>query len=174
MGKEKSKKRRRSSCSSSSSSDSDASREKKKLRKLKKKLKKEKKKTERALKKKLKEEKKRLKKKQRSKSTSLSRDDSNAKDGAVSTDIPLELMEKSKAMAPMTKEEWEKRQSVVRKVLDEETGRYRLSYQSYTFTHNNFYYSSVIFQCHIVYTNLLFNFIMNIPSVESYFQVNKR
>lgn len=40
------------------------------------------------------------------------------------------LMEKSKAMAPMTKEEWEKRQSVVRKVLDEESGRYRLFYQS--------------------------------------------
>lgn len=39
-------------------------------------------------------------------------------------------MEKSKAMAPMTKEEWEKKQSVVRKVLDEETGRYRLSYLS--------------------------------------------
>ncbi|KAJ8719177.1 hypothetical protein PYW07_016733 [Mythimna separata] len=124
MGKEKSKKRRRSSCSSSSSSD--ASREKKKLRKLKKKLKKEQKKTEKALKKKLKEEKKRLKKKQRSKSTSRSRDGSNAKEAAASADIPLELMEKSKAMAPMTKEEWEKRQSVVRKVLDEESGRYRL------------------------------------------------
>ncbi|KAJ8724275.1 hypothetical protein PYW08_015749 [Mythimna loreyi] len=124
MGKEKSKKRRRSSCSSSSSSDT--SREKKKLRKLKKKLKKEQKKTERALKKKLKEEKKRLKKKQRSKSTSRSRDGSNAKEAAASADIPLELMEKSKAMAPMTKEEWEKRQSVVRKVLDEESGRYRL------------------------------------------------
>uniref|UniRef100_A0A2A4J5C7 ADP-ribosylation factor-like protein 6-interacting protein 4 n=1 Tax=Heliothis virescens TaxID=7102 RepID=A0A2A4J5C7_HELVI len=124
MGKEKSKKRRRSSSSSSSSSDTD--REKKKLRKLKKKIKKEKKKTEKALKKKLKEEKKRLLKKQRSKSTSRSRDGSNAKDGAASADIPLELMEKSKAMAPMTKEEWEKRQSVVRKVLDEESGRYRL------------------------------------------------
>lgn len=43
----------------------------------------------------------------------------------------VDLMEKSKAMAPMTKEEWEKRQSVVRRVLDEETGRYRLSYHSY-------------------------------------------
>lgn len=39
-------------------------------------------------------------------------------------------MEKSKAMAPMTKEEWEQRQSVVRRVMDEETGRYRLSYLS--------------------------------------------
>ncbi|XP_050680200.1 ADP-ribosylation factor-like protein 6-interacting protein 4 isoform X2 [Leptidea sinapis] len=35
-------------------------------------------------------------------------------------------MEKSKAMAPMTKEEWEKKQSVIRRVLDEETGRHRL------------------------------------------------
>lgn len=41
------------------------------------------------------------------------------------------LMEKSKAMAPMTKEEWEKRQSIVRRVLDEDTGRYRLSYCFY-------------------------------------------
>ncbi|PZC78929.1 hypothetical protein B5X24_HaOG217019 [Helicoverpa armigera] len=125
MGKEKSKKRRRrSSTSSSSSSDSD--REKKKLRKLKKKIKKEKKKADRALKKKLKEEKKRFLKKRRSKSSSRNRDVNNAKDGDASADIPLELMEKSKAMAPMTKEEWEKRQSIVRKVLDEESGRYRL------------------------------------------------
>lgn len=43
----------------------------------------------------------------------------------------LELMEKAKAMAPMTKEEWEKKQNVVRRVLDEETGRYRLFYLSY-------------------------------------------
>lgn len=42
-------------------------------------------------------------------------------------------MEKSKAMAPMTKEEWEKKQSVVRKVLDEESGRYRLFYHSVFF-----------------------------------------
>ncbi|KOB77854.1 ADP-ribosylation factor-like protein 6-interacting protein 4 [Operophtera brumata] len=107
MGKVKSKKRNRStsndSCSSSSSSDS--STEKKKIRKLKKKLKKEQKRIDRALKKKLKEEKKKLKKKITSSET---------------------LMEKSRAMAPMTKEEWEKRQSVVRRVLDEDTGRYRL------------------------------------------------
>ncbi|XP_075975960.1 ADP-ribosylation factor-like protein 6-interacting protein 4 isoform X2 [Anticarsia gemmatalis] len=126
MGKEKSKKRRKSSSESSSSSSSDSSREKKKLRKLKKKLKKEQKKTEKALKKKIKEDKKKLKKKHRSKSTSQSRDDNAAAEENASADIPLELMEKSKAMAPMTKEEWEKRQSVVRKVLDEESGRYRL------------------------------------------------
>ncbi|XP_063627679.1 ADP-ribosylation factor-like protein 6-interacting protein 4 [Cydia splendana] len=123
MGKKKSKKRRRSSSSSSSSSSSDSSQEKKKLRKLKKKLKKEQKKTEKILKKKLKEEKKKLKKKQRSKSRS--RETSTSKQDAAA-DIPIELMEKSKAMAPMTKEEWEQKQSVVRRVLDEDSGRYRL------------------------------------------------
>ncbi|XP_053605170.1 ADP-ribosylation factor-like protein 6-interacting protein 4 [Plodia interpunctella] len=127
MGKEKSKKRRRSSSNndSSSSSSSDSSREKKKLRKLKKKLKKEQKKTEKVLKKKLKEERKKLKKKHRSKSSSLSRDEHKKLEDAPA-DIPIELMEKSKAMAPMTKEEWEQKQSVVRRVLDEDTGRYRL------------------------------------------------
>ena len=34
--------------------------------------------------------------------------------------------EPSRSLAPMTKEEWEKRQSVVRRVLDEDTGRMRL------------------------------------------------
>lgn len=55
-------------------------------------------------------------------------------------------MEKSKAMAPMTKEEWEQRQSVVKRVIDEETGRYRLSYLSdkvhcreYTYNSNSNY-----------------------------------
>lgn len=41
-------------------------------------------------------------------------------------EIPVEILEKSKAMAPMTKEEWEKRQSVIRRVYDETSGRYRL------------------------------------------------
>ncbi|KPJ13174.1 ADP-ribosylation factor-like protein 6-interacting protein 4 [Papilio machaon] len=124
MGKEKSKKRRRSTSSSESSSNSsssESSHERKKLRKLKKKLKREQKKTEKLLKKKLKEEKRKLKKKRRS--TSESKDSSTQE---ATADIPIELMEKSKAMAPMTKEEWEQRQSVVRRVMDEETGRYRL------------------------------------------------
>ncbi|XP_072949929.1 uncharacterized protein [Epargyreus clarus] len=130
MGKEKSKKRRRSSTSadsSSSSSSSDSEREKRKLRKLKKKLKKEQKRTEKLLKKKIKEEKKKMKKKRQSEQ------EDNFEDGPAA-DIPIELMEKSKAMAPMTKEEWEQRQSVIRRVLDEESGRYRLSYPSYKAT----------------------------------------
>ncbi|CAH0723550.1 unnamed protein product, partial [Brenthis ino] len=127
MGKVKSKKRHRSSSesSSSTSSSSDSDREsRKKLRKLKKKLKEAQKKTKKILKKKLKEEKKKLKKKSRE-DRSRSHDE-KPKDEGPSSDIPLELMEKSKAMAPMTKEEWEKRQSVIRRVQDEETGRYRL------------------------------------------------
>ncbi|CAH2040784.1 unnamed protein product, partial [Iphiclides podalirius] len=123
MGKEKSKKRRRSSSSqrSTNSSSSESSHERKKLRKLKKKLKREQKKTEKLLKKKLKEEKRKLKKKRRSNSESQE----SPKDEATA-DIPIELMDKSKAMAPMTKEEWEQRQSVVKRVIDDETGRYRL------------------------------------------------
>ncbi|XP_063705521.1 ADP-ribosylation factor-like protein 6-interacting protein 4 [Culicoides brevitarsis] len=39
--------------------------------------------------------------------------------------IPLDLMN-TKAKAPESREEYEKRQSVVRKVYDEETGRHRL------------------------------------------------
>ncbi|CAG9135588.1 unnamed protein product [Plutella xylostella] len=126
MGKDKTKKRRHSGSSSSGSSESsDSSQEKKKLRKLKKKLKKEQRKTEKILKKKLKEEKKKLKK-SKSKSKDRSSDASDHNTIGPAADIPIALMEKSKAMAPMTKEEWEKRQSIVRRVLDEETGRYRL------------------------------------------------
>ncbi|EFN84594.1 ADP-ribosylation factor-like protein 6-interacting protein 4 [Harpegnathos saltator] len=44
----------------------------------------------------------------------------------TTNEIASEMAEKAKAMAPMTKEEWEKRQSIVRKVYDKETGRYRL------------------------------------------------
>ncbi|CAK1541282.1 unnamed protein product [Leptosia nina] len=122
MGKKKMKSKiRGSSDTSSSSSESEQEKEKKKLRKLKKKLRREKKKTEKALKKKLKEEIKKLKKARRSSSRSV-----EARKDEISTDIPIELMEKSKAMAPMTKEEWEKKQSVVRRVLDEDSGRYRL------------------------------------------------
>ncbi|KAL4716266.1 hypothetical protein ACJJTC_014746 [Scirpophaga incertulas] len=129
MDKKKAKSSRRSSSSSSSSSNSsDSSREKKKLRKLKKKLKKERKRTEKILKRRLKEE----KRKKRRKTTSVSDRDDRSKDVIEETpaDIPIALMERSKAMAPMTKEEWDKRQSIIRKVLDEESGRYRLLYPS--------------------------------------------
>ncbi|XP_066591298.1 ADP-ribosylation factor-like protein 6-interacting protein 4 isoform X1 [Prorops nasuta] len=45
---------------------------------------------------------------------------------AVTPNVETELADKAKAMAPMTKEEWQKKQSIIRKVYDEETGRFRL------------------------------------------------
>uniref|UniRef100_A0A0A9YPC9 ADP-ribosylation factor-like protein 6-interacting protein 4 n=1 Tax=Lygus hesperus TaxID=30085 RepID=A0A0A9YPC9_LYGHE len=47
----------------------------------------------------------------------------------VGPQVPLDLpkMEEERPkMAPMTKEEWDKRQSVIRRVYDETTGRHRL------------------------------------------------
>ncbi|XP_018325744.2 ADP-ribosylation factor-like protein 6-interacting protein 4 [Agrilus planipennis] len=42
-------------------------------------------------------------------------------------DVPLALMDKpANDMTPMTKEQWEKRQSIVRRVYDEASGRHRL------------------------------------------------
>ncbi|KAI5695657.1 hypothetical protein M8J75_001502 [Diaphorina citri] len=40
--------------------------------------------------------------------------------------VPDSVIQKSKAMAPMSKEEWEKKQNEIRRVYDQETGRYRL------------------------------------------------
>ncbi|KAF5281082.1 hypothetical protein FQR65_LT14857 [Abscondita terminalis] len=44
----------------------------------------------------------------------------------TSADVPIYLMDKAKAMAPMTKEQWEEQQSAVKKVYDSSTGRQRL------------------------------------------------
>lgn len=114
-----------SSCSSRSSNLPKAKEKKKKLKKLEKK----KRMKEKKLKKKHKKEKRRLKKAAAAAMTSTE----NAKDvkHKVFRDKEPEepsdqlLMDRAKAMAPMTKEEWEKRQSVIRKVYDEETGRHR-------------------------------------------------
>ncbi|XP_044761466.1 ADP-ribosylation factor-like protein 6-interacting protein 4 isoform X2 [Coccinella septempunctata] len=73
------------------------------------------------------EEKKRKKKsKLISKTTKKKKPKKKPEDDGPSADIPLELMDKRKTLAPMTKEEWEKKQSVVRRVYDESTGRNRL------------------------------------------------
>jgi hypothetical protein len=46
--------------------------------------------------------------------------------GLPGPSVPAELLtEQAKARAPMTKEEWEKSQNVIRKVFDETTGRTR-------------------------------------------------
>ncbi|XP_043264772.1 ADP-ribosylation factor-like protein 6-interacting protein 4 isoform X3 [Colletes gigas] len=65
------------------------------------------------------------KKLKKSSSKKKSRNTDKSKE-SVSKDVVQDISEKSKAMAPMTKEEWEKKQSIVRRVYDEETGRYRL------------------------------------------------
>lgn len=95
--------------SSSSSSTSEERYERKKRKKEKRKLKKE--------------LKKQRKKEQEKKDKALKSPEAGDEE---CHDVPVALMEKAKAMAPITKEEWEKRQSVVRKVYDEESGRHRL------------------------------------------------
>jgi phosphatidate phosphatase PAH1 len=77
------------------------------------------------------EERRRLKKQKKlkraqKKSKKLKKIETPQKVEESSADIPLDLMTKAKAMAPMTKAEWEKSQSVVRRVHDESTGRHRL------------------------------------------------
>lgn len=47
-------------------------------------------------------------------------------DEGPSNDIPIDLMGQRNVMAPMTKEEWDKRQSVVKREYDPTTGRNRL------------------------------------------------
>lgn len=95
--------------SSSDSSDSEEERKKKK------KAKKEKKK----MKKEMKKEKKRKKKRdKRDKEEKERKKPKDTKSPPVNSD--------TKKMVPMTKEEWDKKQSVVRRVYDEDTGRNRL------------------------------------------------
>lgn len=65
------------------------------------------------------------KKKSKSKDKIHSSNTIKCKDDEDLFDVPLDLMDKSKSMAPMTKDEWEKRQSIVRRVYDETTGRHR-------------------------------------------------
>lgn len=105
------------SSSSESSSSSEDEKKRKKRKKIAKKLKKaEKKRKKKKLKKKLKKMKTRKEKPTKEKKK-IPKDKLEGNEPVV---------EKAKAMAPMTKEQWEKRQSVVRKVYDKETGRQRL------------------------------------------------
>jgi hypothetical protein len=93
-----------SSCTSSTSSDSY------KKAKLKKRKKKEKKIKEKIFKKNEIKEKKRK----------------TTEEKIFGPEVPNFLIQESKVRAPMTKEEWEKSQSSIRKVYDSETNRYRL------------------------------------------------
>lgn len=114
--------------SSSSSSSRASSTPKAKEKKHKKS---EKKKQKKKLKKKLKKEKRKLKKTAETPAAAtvtckdeIKVEDEKPKKPEEPTDRLM--LDRAKAMAPMTKEEWEKRQSVIRKVYDEETGRHRL------------------------------------------------
>ncbi|XP_033216410.1 ADP-ribosylation factor-like protein 6-interacting protein 4 isoform X2 [Belonocnema kinseyi] len=111
------------SSSSESSSSSEDEKKRKKRKKMAKKLKKaEKKRKKKKLKKKLKKMKTKKEKpvKDKKKVGKL------LEDGTTAVVEQPVVAEKAKAMAPMTKEQWEKKQSVVRKVYDKETGRQRL------------------------------------------------
>lgn len=46
-------------------------------------------------------------------------------EGVAGPMVPDCLLQKSKSMAPMSREEWETKQNEIRRVYDQETGRYR-------------------------------------------------
>jgi len=95
---------------------------KKKLaKKLKKKEKKKKKKKKKKLKRKLGKKLKNVVVEEKKVSTKIENDQDR-----LLNDISLEQSMRAKAMAPISKKEWEKRQSVVRRIYDETSGRHRL------------------------------------------------
>uniref|UniRef100_A0A8D8M554 ADP-ribosylation factor-like protein 6-interacting protein 4 n=1 Tax=Cacopsylla melanoneura TaxID=428564 RepID=A0A8D8M554_9HEMI len=129
-----------SSSSSSPSSSSSSDEKQRKTKHKKKKLKKEEKKKKIELLNKKHEETKQWKcadedsgkkncddfsyDKKRIKKIKLSNNEAAA---SVPGPFPTEnLLQKSKAMAPMSREEWAKKQNEIRRVYDQETGRYRL------------------------------------------------
>lgn len=105
----KKKRDRHTSSETSSVSDSSLSSEEKKHRAKKHK------------KKKLKEKLKKQKKKSKAKD-----EEGSENECVIGPAIPNNLVEQSRRMAPETREEWEKRQNVIKRVYDEQTGRYRL------------------------------------------------
>ncbi|XP_037091898.1 ADP-ribosylation factor-like protein 6-interacting protein 4 isoform X2 [Pollicipes pollicipes] len=114
MSKTCDKRCRSSSGSSSTSSSSSSSDEERRRKVQKKRAKKEKKR--------LKKAKKKLKKLQKQMSVSTSKASSDEE--VIGPMVPAAGV--GQAMKPMTKEEWEKQQSEVRRVTDPETGRSRL------------------------------------------------
>lgn len=123
---ETSKKRRKSSETSSNSEDEDKIKAKKIIEKKKRRhsVSHSSDSSSESRKKKHKRKKSKKHKKEKKKSKDKKRKDSP--EAVVGPEVPEELLQKSKNMAPMTKEEWEKQQSVVKRVYDEETGRHRL------------------------------------------------
>ena len=91
-------------------------------------MKKKAKRKRKKLKKKLKKEKKSLIKAEQQQllQTAEKLKEKKSKKKEIEIECGPVVPEPSRSLAPMTKEEWEKRQSVVRRVLDEDTGRMRL------------------------------------------------
>uniref|UniRef100_A0A1B6LI92 ADP-ribosylation factor-like protein 6-interacting protein 4 n=1 Tax=Graphocephala atropunctata TaxID=36148 RepID=A0A1B6LI92_9HEMI len=50
----------------------------------------------------------------------------DVEEAMIGPDVPSDLRTKAQSMAPMSKAEWDKQQSIIRRVYDEETGRTRL------------------------------------------------
>ncbi|XP_035719745.1 ADP-ribosylation factor-like protein 6-interacting protein 4 isoform X1 [Vespa mandarinia] len=113
-----------SSSSTSSTSSSDSSEDERKRKKQKKKAKRVKKNVKKHRKKR--KLKKNPKKKLKKSLATENKKRTSDKSKDTVTEISPEMSERAKLMAPITKEEWEKKQSLIRRVYDEETGRYRL------------------------------------------------
>ncbi|XP_043496282.1 suppressor protein SRP40 isoform X1 [Polistes fuscatus] len=113
-----------SSSSTNSTSSSDSSEDERKRQKQKKKAKRVKKNVKKHRKKR--KLKKNSKKKLKKSSATESKKRTSEKTKDTVAEIPPEMSERAKLMAPITKEEWEKKQSLIRRVYDDETGRYRL------------------------------------------------
>ena len=69
---------------------------------------------------------KKLKKKKHKKDKKDKNLKKKKKSEEVGPPVPEEILNNSKTMAPMTKEEWEKKESVIKKVYDPVSGRTRL------------------------------------------------
>nr|XP_039263433.1 ADP-ribosylation factor-like protein 6-interacting protein 4 [Styela clava] len=106
--KRKHKEKDHSTSSTDSSSEDEKRKEKKRRKKEKKRLKKEKR--------------KKMRKENKKSKTSA---DSDVSSSGLKEAVSQQGKDRGR-MCPMTKEEWEKQQSVVRRVYDEETGRSRL------------------------------------------------
>lgn len=75
--------------------------------------------------KKLLKEKKKMKKKLKEQIKKGKKKSKDGKEEEDLFDVPIQLMDRSKTLAPMTKEEWEKQQGTLKRVYDEATGRNR-------------------------------------------------
>lgn len=111
-GKKKSKKKDRKKSYSSGNDNSDTEKE----------LKKSKSKHKKKCKKRHKHGREKTKSKEKS---SLPKPPIEEENSMIGPEVPSEILQKAQSMAPLGKEEWEKRQNTIQRVYDEETGRSR-------------------------------------------------